>query len=142
MGANSARQDADCVFAPETRSNLLPRLLMGCIISSSEIAFRSLVVESDGLSLSIVDDHTQERVAELFCTFSDTSKAGEIFRSAATNHLRALRHPHLVRARGQGKEVCYSVTDLHIVNLFRHGMEHVRDDSAMARFLDQQPVHA
>lgn len=99
------------------------------------------------MSLSVLDEHTGAHVAELFRAFSDTSRVrilsalldGEknvgalarlvnISESAVSHHLRALRQTHIVTARRDGKEVYYSITDPHIVNLFKQGVEYVRDD--------------
>ena len=99
------------------------------------------------MPLSVLDEHTGAHVAELFRAFSDTSRVrimsalldGEknvgalaelvgISESAVSHHLRGLRQTHIVTARRNGKEVYYSITDPHIVTLFKQGVEHVRDD--------------
>lgn len=99
------------------------------------------------MSLSVLDEHTGAHVAELFRAFSDTSRVrimsalldGEknvsrlaelvgISESAVSHHMRGLRQTRIVTARRDGKEVYYSITDPHIMTLFRQGVEHVRDD--------------
>ncbi len=99
------------------------------------------------MPVSVLDEHTGAHVAELFRAFSDTSRVrimsalldGEknvsrlaelvgISESAVSHHMRALRQTHIVTARRDGKEVYYSITDPHIVTLFKQGVEHVRDD--------------
>ena len=96
---------------------------------------------------SVLDEHSGAHVAELFRAFSDTSRVrimsallnGEknvsalaeligITESAVSHHMRGLRQMHLVTARRDGKEVYYSLTDPHIITLFRQGMEHVRSE--------------
>jgi ArsR family transcriptional regulator len=96
---------------------------------------------------SVLDEHTGAHVAELFRAFSDTSRVrimsalldGEknvgrlaelvgISESAVSHHMRGLRQTRIVTARRDGKEVYYSITDPHIMTLFRQGVEHVRDD--------------
>ena len=96
---------------------------------------------------SVLDEHTGAHVAELFRAFSDTSRVrimsalleGEknvntlaelvgISESAVSHHMRGLRQTRIVTARRDGKEVYYSITDPHIVTLFKQGVEHVRDD--------------
>jgi DNA-binding transcriptional ArsR family regulator len=47
--------------------------------------------------------------------------------SAVSHHLRGLRQMRIVHARREGKEVYYSVQDLHIVELFEQGVRHVRE---------------
>jgi ArsR family transcriptional regulator len=101
----------------------------------------------DKMPLPVLDEHTGAHVAELFRAFSDTSRVrimsalldGEknvgklaelvgISESAVSHHMRGLRQTRIVTARRDGKEVYYSITDPHIMTLFRQGVEHVRDD--------------
>jgi len=93
----------------------------------------------------ILDEHTAAHVAELFRSFSDTSRVrilsaltcGElnvgaladavgISESAVSHHLRGLRQMQLVQARREGKEVYYRVEDEHIIALFHQGVKHVQ----------------
>jgi DNA-binding transcriptional ArsR family regulator len=95
----------------------------------------------------ILDEHTAAHVAELFRSFSDTSRvrilsaltSGElnvgmlaqvvqISESAVSHHLRGLRQMQIVQSRREGKEVYYSVVDDHIIALFQQGVRHVRDE--------------
>jgi len=95
---------------------------------------------------SILNEHTAAHVAELFRSFSDTSRVrilsaiieqemntsglAELIgltESAVSHHLRGLRQMHIVQARRDGKEVFYSVVDPHIVALFQQGVGHVRE---------------
>ena len=99
------------------------------------------------MPLPVLDEHTGAHVAELFRAFSDTSRVrimsalldGEknvgklaelvgISESAVSHHMRGLRQTRIVTARRDGKEVYYSITDPHIMTLFKQGVEHVRDD--------------
>jgi DNA-binding transcriptional ArsR family regulator len=98
-------------------------------------------------TMSILDEHSGAHVAELFRAFSDTSRVrimsalldGEknvsalaeligITESAVSHHMRGLRQMHLVTSRRDGKEVYYSITDAHIITLFKQAVEHVRSD--------------
>jgi ArsR family transcriptional regulator len=93
-----------------------------------------------------LDEHTAAHVAELFRSFSDTSrvrilhaimdqemntsKIAELIgitESAVSHHLRGLRQQHLVHAHRVGKEVFYQVMDEHIIALFQQGVKHVQD---------------
>jgi DNA-binding transcriptional ArsR family regulator len=93
---------------------------------------------------SVLDEHTAAHVAELFRSFSDTSRVrllsvlavGEynvtalaqaigISESAVSHHLRGLRQMNIVQARRDGKEVYYRVDDEHIIALFQQGVRHV-----------------
>jgi ArsR family transcriptional regulator len=93
----------------------------------------------------ILDEHDAAHVAELFRSFSDTSRVRllsvltlkemnvgalanliGISESAVSHHLRSLRQMGLVVARRNGKEVYYHVEDEHIITLFNQGVNHVR----------------
>jgi ArsR family transcriptional regulator, lead/cadmium/zinc/bismuth-responsive transcriptional repressor len=92
-----------------------------------------------------LDEHTAAHVAELFRSFSDTSRvrilsvlterevnvgalAGlvGISESAISHHLRSLRQLGLVQTRREGKEVYYRVDDDHLIALFREGVKHIQ----------------
>ena len=95
---------------------------------------------------SILDENTASQVAELFRSFSDTSRvrilsallSGEmntgalaaalgLSESAVSHHMRGLRQMRLVSSRKAGKEVFYRVDDTHIVHLFQQGVKHIQD---------------
>jgi ArsR family transcriptional regulator, lead/cadmium/zinc/bismuth-responsive transcriptional repressor len=92
-----------------------------------------------------LDEHTAAHVAELFRSFSDTSRVRilsvlvqqemnvgglaqtvGISESAVSHHLRSLRQMGLVVARRDGKEVYYRIEDDHIIALFGQGVKHVQ----------------
>ena len=94
-----------------------------------------------------LDEHTAAHVAELFRTFSDTSRVRilsaiiekeanimalaemvGVTESAISHHMRGLRQMRIVRARRDGKEVFYSVDDPHIIALFQQGVHHVQEE--------------
>lgn len=94
----------------------------------------------------IMDEHTAALVAELFRSFSDTSRVRilsaiiekevnisalaemvGVSESAVSHHMRGLRQMRIVRARRDGKEVFYSVDDPHIIALFQQGVRHVQE---------------
>ena len=93
----------------------------------------------------ILDEHTAAHVAELFRSFSDTSRVRILFAlttqemnvnalaelvgisdSAVSHHLRSLRQMKIVVARRGGKEVYYRIEDDHIISLFGQGVSHVQ----------------
>jgi ArsR family transcriptional regulator len=94
--------------------------------------------------ITLVDEHTAARVAELFRALGDASRVriiaallgGElnvgalaaavgISESAISHHMRGLRQMRLVRARRDGRQVYYSLDDDHVVELFKRGLDHV-----------------
>ena len=97
------------------------------------------------IEATVLDEHTAAHVAELFRSFSDTSRVRllsvlteqemnvgnladrvGISESAVSHHLRGLRQMGLVKARRNGKEVYYRVDDEHIIALFRQGVSHIQ----------------
>lgn len=95
---------------------------------------------------SLLDENTATLVAELFRSFSDTSRVRILYaiisqemntsglaeliglsESAVSHHLRGLRQQHLVHAHRIGKEVYYQVLDEHIIALFQQGVKHIQD---------------
>ena len=96
------------------------------------------------MTVSVLDEHSAAHVAELFRSFSDTSRVrimsallgGEknvntlaelisVSESAVSHHMRGLRQMRLVVARRDGREVFYSIEDQHIVTLLKQGIAHV-----------------
>jgi DNA-binding transcriptional ArsR family regulator len=96
-------------------------------------------------SLPALDEHTAAHVAELFRSFSDTSRVRilsvltereenvgsladlvGISETAISHHLRSLRQMGLVQTRRDGKEIYYRVDDEHLIALFRQGVKHVQ----------------
>lgn len=99
------------------------------------------------MEASLLSEHTAARVAELFRSFSDSSRVRIIYAmleeevntskladllgltpSAVSHHLRGLRQKQIVETRRDGKEVYYSVVDPHILALFQQGVDHVREN--------------
>jgi len=95
---------------------------------------------------NILDEHIAAHVAELFRSFSDTSRVRilsaiveeevnistlaemvGLSESAVSHHMRGLRQMHIVRARREGKEVFYTIIDPHIVALFQQGVRHIQE---------------
>ncbi len=102
-------------------------------------------MQSHDTKISILDENTASQVAELFRSFSDTSRvrilsallSGElntgalavalgISESAVSHHMRGLRQMRMVQARRDGKEVYYRLDDEHIIALFQQGVKHVQ----------------
>lgn len=94
----------------------------------------------------ILDEHSAAHVAELFRSFSDTSRVRilsalvsqelnigtlaqvvGISESAISHHMRGLRQMRIVQSRRDGKEVFYRIDDEHIIALFQQGINHVKN---------------
>ena len=94
----------------------------------------------------ILDELTAGRVAELFRSFSDSSRvrilsaladreynvtelaaAVGITESGVSHHLRGLRQMQLVQTHRDGKEVYYHIEDEHILALFQQGVNHIKN---------------
>jgi DNA-binding transcriptional ArsR family regulator len=99
------------------------------------------------MTLPILDEHTAAHVAELFRSFSDTSRVRilsfivekemnisalakliGVTESAISHHMRGLRQMRLVNSRREGKEVFYRVDDPHIIALFQQGVRHIQEE--------------
>ena len=95
---------------------------------------------------TVLDEHTAAHVAELFRSFSDTSRVRilsgiveqelnistlaelvGVTESAVSHHMRGLRQMRLVQSRRDGKEVFYRVEDQHVIALFQQGLRHVQE---------------
>jgi DNA-binding transcriptional ArsR family regulator len=103
--------------------------------------------QGENMEPSILEEATAAHVAELFRTFSDTSRVRilsfimqqemnittlaemvGVTESAVSHHMRGLRQMRMVKSRRDGKEVFYSVDDPHIIALFQEGVRHVQED--------------
>ena len=96
------------------------------------------------MTSTILDEHTAAHVAELFRTFSDTSRVRilsaivekeanitalaemvGVTESAISHHMRGLRQMRIVRARKEGRQVFYTLEDDHVLKLYSLGLDHV-----------------
>lgn len=95
---------------------------------------------------AIIDENTAAMLAETFKAMGDLTRIKIInalsqqelcvcdiahllgmSQSAISHQLRVLRNLKLIKNRKAGKIVYYSLDDEHIVNLLKHGLEHVRE---------------
>lgn len=95
---------------------------------------------------NILNESLASHVAELFRSFSDTSRvrilsaliseemnigslaeAVGISESAISHQMRGLRQMRIVQARRDGKEIYYRIEDEHIIALFQQGVNHVQN---------------
>ncbi|NTU58364.1 MAG: helix-turn-helix transcriptional regulator [Chlorobiaceae bacterium] len=77
----------------------------------------------------VLGDHTRIRILNALyrselCVCDLTSILG-MNQSAVSHQLRVLRDAKIVRSQKQGKNVIYSLDDIHIAELIRIGFEHV-----------------
>ena len=99
-----------------------------------------------GLDCDAVTENERFDLADLFKTFSDSSRisvllsllgrslcvsdraeAVSMSESAVCHHLKALRNSDLVRSKRDGKRVIYSLSDTHVVEILKCGLEHIRE---------------
>lgn len=57
----------------------------------------------------------------------DLAEVVESSPSSVSHHLRQLRQMRLVRHRKEGRKAYYRLDDEHVTELFRTGLEHVRE---------------
>ncbi len=81
----------------------------------------------------LLGDPTRVRIlaalAEGELCVSDLASALGMERTAVSHQLRILRSARLVRARRDGKMICYSFDDDHVDGLFRLAKEHINEES-------------
>ena len=79
----------------------------------------------------LLGDPTRVRIlaalAEGELCVSDLASALGMERPAVSHQLRILRSARLVRARRDGKMICYSFDDDHVDGLFRLAKEHIAE---------------
>ena len=94
----------------------------------------------------IYEKEIQERIAELFKGFADTTRvqiltlllerelcvgdiadAVELSQSAISHQLRLLKQMHLIKFRREGKNILYSLADDHVRTILQMGLEHVME---------------
>ncbi len=90
------------------------------------------------------DENTFNHLADLFKLIGDTTRCRILFaldqdemcvcdlanvlnmtKSSVSHQLATLRRSGIVKCRKNGKEVCYTLDDDHIVQLFEIGLEHI-----------------
>lgn len=99
-------------------------------------------------SAAVADDMPDEELlydlADLFKVFSDTTRIKILYalmvrdlcvadiseaigatQSAVSHQLRTLKQSRLVRAKRDGKNVIYSLSDDHVATMLAQGMDHV-----------------
>ena len=94
----------------------------------------------------INEKQVQERIAELFKGFADTTRvqiltllldrelcvsdiaeAVALSQSAISHQLRLLKQMHLIKFRREGKNILYSLADDHVRTILQMGLEHVME---------------
>ncbi|MBM3808119.1 MAG: winged helix-turn-helix transcriptional regulator [Acidimicrobiia bacterium] len=91
-------------------------------------------------TFSALGDPTRVRILDaLSCgelCVCDLAAVLKLSQSAVSHQLRVLRGLRVVRPRRDGRVVCYSLDDQHIVSLFKQTLQHVQESapaSAAAR---------
>lgn len=68
-----------------------------------------------------------EALAERELCVCDLSAVVEVSESAVSHHLRQMRQMRIVRFRKEGRMAYYRLDDDHVAQLFRLGLDHVRE---------------
>lgn len=68
-----------------------------------------------------------EALAERELCVCDLSAVVEVSESAVSHHLRQMRQMRIVRYRKDGRMAYYRLDDDHVAQLFRLGLDHVRE---------------
>src|SRR4051812_8180819 len=93
-------------------------------------------VDAIAATFSVLGDPTRIRILEALsagelCVCDLAARVG-ISESAVSHQLRLLRGMRLVRPRRAGRPVFYAVDDMHIVELLRLAVNHVREEAGAA----------
>ena len=100
----------------------------------------------DAVSLDMPDEEVLYDVADLFKVFGDTTRIKILYtlfkqemcvcdiaeilgmtQSAISHQLRVLKQAKLIKNRREGKQIIYSLDDVHIAKIIQTGMEHVTE---------------
>ncbi len=95
---------------------------------------------------SMPEEESLFELAELFKVFGDTTRIKILWalseaelcvcdiasllgmtQSAISHQLRVLKQARLVRNRKEGKTVCYALDDDHVKQIFRQGLDHIKE---------------
>ena len=95
----------------------------------------------------VLDEDALFEMAELFKVFGDSTRMRILFvlfeaevcvcdlaealnmtQSAISHQLRILKQNKLVKSRGEGKSVFYSLADDHVRTIVDQGREHIEED--------------
>lgn len=68
-----------------------------------------------------------EALAQRELCVCDLAAVVEVSESAVSHHLRQMRQLRIVRYRKEGRMAFYRLDDGHVADLFRLGLEHVRE---------------
>ncbi len=131
------------------------------LTQSNQKADRCQTTEADRVRVAkgrqtLLSDKTYFEAAEIFRALSDPSRAKIIYcllqqelctcdlaaitnlsESSVSQHLRILRQLRLVKNRRNGKQVFYSLDDMHIRILLLVCLNHIRDGEDQHADLDQ-----
>lgn len=105
-------------------------------------ALKRVLIEPDAVStlaetFKVLGDPTRVRLLDALsqtelCVCDLATLLG-LSESAISHQLRLLRGMRLVCSRRAGRMVFYALDDRHILDLFRQGLHHVREESASGR---------
>lgn len=84
------------------------------------------------LTFKALSDPTRVRIVSLLrgdeLCVCDLAAALDMSQSAVSHQLRTLRDLRLVRWRRSGRQIFYTLDDVHVADLFQRGLEHVVHD--------------
>ena len=88
-------------------------------------------------TFKVLGDPTRVRILDALAhaevPVCDLAEVLGLTQSAVSHQLRLLRGMRLVRSRRDGQHIYYTLDDQHIVKLFEQGLEHVQEQTTVAR---------
>lgn len=62
-------------------------------------------------------------------TVSEIEKETNIKQNTLSNQLKILRDNNIVKSRRDGRKIYYSFKDLHVKEIFKMGIEHIKEEN-------------
>ena len=100
----------------------------------------------DAVSYEMPDTEQLDDLADLFKVFGDTTRIKILYalfkselcvcdiaeilgmtQSAISHQLKSLKQAKLVKNRRDGKQVLYSLDDMHVASIINMGLEHIKE---------------
>ena len=120
-------KDSCAIFCidPHKVKSIKPELLPAVLVQRLAETFKVL---GDATRIRILDALSRDELC-----VCDLAALLEMSSSAISHQLRVLRDARLVKYRREGKTVCYSLDDDHVLTLFAQGLAHIQHTAPPVR---------
>lgn len=120
-------KDSCAIFCidPHKVKRIKPELLPAVLVQRLAETFKVL---GDATRIRILDALSRDELC-----VCDLAALLDMSSSAISHQLRVLRDARLVKYRREGKTVCYSLDDDHVLTLFAQGLAHIQHTAPPVR---------